>query len=362
MSNKAQRFGVAALIAAIATISVLAGVGRTPIWAPVVIAPGSEGKYIVTRDVVGSPGSPVILILPGTMAVDIDLNGFSLLANGADAINAQGVDSLTVRNGTLMGGLSGIWAAQCRKVVVEDVKIQVVQMDGIALREVDSFALRRNIILNAAVNGILVDGAFIDPSTTSTGAIDDNVLRECGRAITLYNGSSVGIKDNRIETTTMADGLFISPGPGGGIIGCGSCLVADNTIQEARVNGMWLSNFRGGKLHDNEIISAGFNQGGQGIWLDQGSDNNLVLSNVVSECGGNGVLVMSNGNHIERNVMNRNGMAGGWGLFIQGGASNTYRGNTAQFNLGVLMCPTTDFCNAGPGNNSPGDNFMPNLL
>lgn len=367
MSKTFRRFVVAAILVAAATPAVLGAEGRIPIWAPVVIGPGAEGKYIVTRDVFAFAGSPVVTILPGTAAVDIDLNGFTLWGNAADVINATGVDSLTVRNGTLIGGINGIWATQCRKVVVEDVKIQVVQSDGIALMDVISFAVRRNIIQDAIGNGINIDGAIVTPGTTTTGAVDDNAIYRAGRGIQLYNGSSVGIQNNRIETTTTADGIFISAA--NGIIGCGSCLVANNTIQEARANGMWLSNFRGGKIHNNEIISAGFNQGGEGIWLDVGSDHNLLLDNVLTECGRNGMLVLSNGNHIERNVLNRNGVTfpPAWGLFIQGGASNTYRGNTAQFNPGIAVaCPgfpaTTDICVAGAGNNSPGDNFMPNAL
>jgi len=84
--------------------------------------------------------------------------------------------------------------------------------------------------------------------------------------------------------------------------------------------------------------------------------------------------VNSNRIHIERNVLNTNGLSGvaAWGLYLTGFGS-TYRGNTAQGNPGA-GCPgfpaTTDFCDTGGGNVSPfnqpptlfGDNLMPGLL
>ena len=69
---------VLALIITVAALQAYAGEGRTPIWQPTQINPGNEGKYIVTRDITAAPGAPVIEVFPGTVAVDIDLNGFTL--------------------------------------------------------------------------------------------------------------------------------------------------------------------------------------------------------------------------------------------------------------------------------------------
>lgn len=378
MSTKKPRLLLTiAMVAIGATMAVQAAEGRVPIWQAIVITPGPgpgfhEGAYVVTRDIVGIPGVPVIDVQPNTVAVEIDLNGFTLYGNASDVIRAVGVDSLTVRNGTIMGGINSILAIQGRKVVVEDVKMQFPQVTGISLNEVATFGLRRNIIVRAQSEGILADDATFDPTTTTSGTIEGNIIRECGRGIALYNGSAVAITNNRIDTTTVSDGIFVSPGPGG-IIGCGACLIAENTIEEASANGMWLSAFRSGQIKTNQVISSGFNQGGQGIWLDLGSDWNLVRDNVAGMNGANGLLVFSFGNHIETNLLNGNGasLPPGWGLRINGG-NNTYRGNTAMFNTGLAgACPisTTDFCDFGPANVSPfrqgalmGDNQMPGLL
>jgi hypothetical protein len=367
--------GLVLLLAMTAT-SALAAEGRTPVWQPITIMPGGEGRYILTRDISAPAGMPAIDILPGTIAVDVDLNGFTIYGSGGmNVVQAVGVDSLTVRNGTIMGGGGdGISATECRKVVVEDVKVQFMDNHGIGLYNVANFAIRRNIIHAAQHgDGIMADGTLVDPVMYVEGTIEDNLVRECGGGISVYAGSSVAITNNRIEATTSADGIFISPGPQQDIPGCAACLIAENTIQEASASGMWLSFLTGSKIHNNVVIYSG----AEGIWLDVGSDTNLVLDNVVSFSGGNGLLVDSFLNHLERNLLNSNGVAAGlgWGMYLRGGGQNTYRGNTAQGNVGFpAACPgipaTTDFCDTGPANVSPlnqpptlaGDNLMPTLL
>jgi nitrous oxidase accessory protein NosD len=361
------------LVLGLTALPVLAAEGRIPIWQPVQIFPGGEGKYILTRDVMANAAQPVAIdILPGTVAVDIDLNGFTIYGL-ANVIQAVGVDSLTVRNGTIMGSNGdGIHAMECRKVVIEDVKLQFTQGYGIALLNVQNFAVRRNIIVQTGNEGIYVDGTWVDPFTVVDGTIEGNLIRECFRGVTLYYGSSVAITDNRIEAT-FGDGIFISPGPHDVDSGCVACLIRENTIEEAQGNGMWLSYFEGGKVHNNAVTRSQ----AEGIWLDWMSRDNLLLDNVVTRSGSNGLIIQSDFNHVERNVLNENGwMGGGWGLFFsQGAVGNTYRGNTAQGNPGPpAACPgfpaTTDFCDASGGaNTSPfaavglgGDNLMPGPL
>jgi parallel beta-helix repeat protein len=363
--NKRLRIASAglALLLAITAIPALAAEGRIPVWRPITISPGGEGMYILTRDITAS-GAPAIDIQAGTVAVDIDLNGFTIYgAAGFNVIRAVGVDSLTIRNGTIMGGGGdGIQAWECRKVVVEDVKIQFSDTHGIALYQVPNFAIRRNIIHAAQHgDGIIADGTTIDPYIYVEGTIEDNLIRECGGGIAIFMGSSIAIINNRIEATTSADGIFISAGAQQDMPGCLACLIAENTIQEAAANGMWLSWFQNGKVYNNVVTWSG----GEGIWLDQASDNNLVLDNVAGQNGSNGMLVDSNNNHLERNVLSQNGFAAGagFGLYIRNGVSNTYRGNTGRANPGgpcIGFPATTDICDDPAASTSPiTDNVMP---
>jgi len=362
--NKNIRIASAGLVLllAITAIPALAAEGRIPVWQPISIAPGGEGMYILTRDITAS-GVAAIDIQPGTVAVDIDLNGFTIYGSlGANTIQAVGIDSLTIRNGTIIGGDNGIVATECRKVVVEDVKIQLSDTHGIALYQVSNFAIRRNIIHGAAHgDGIIADGTVIDPFIYVEGTIEDNLIRECGGGIAIMMGSSVAIINNRIEATTSADGIFISGGAQQDAPGCLACLIAENTIQEAAANGMWLSFFQNGKVYNNVVTWSG----AEGIWLDESSDNNLILDNVAGQNGSNGMLVDSHNNHLERNVLSQNGFAAGagFGLHIRNGISNTYRGNTGRANPGgpCIGAPATpDICDDPAASTSPlTDNVMP---
>jgi hypothetical protein len=352
-----------ALLLAISAIPALAAEGRIPVWQPISIAPGGEGKYILTRDIIGGAAISVIDVQPGTVAVDIDLNGFTIYgAPGVNVIQAIGVDSLTVRNGTIHGGGGdGIFTSECRKVVVEDVKIEFVDNHGISLNYVANFAIRRNIIHGAANgDGILADGSALDPYMYVEGTIEDNLIRECGGGIGVMMGSSVAIINNRIEAPTMADGIFVSAGPQQDVPGCVACLIANNTIQEPPASGMWLSWFQYGKVYNNVVAWSGT----QGIWFDTGSDHNLVLNNNSSGNGQNGILAHGGSNHFEGNVLNHNGL---WGLEMWS-PGNTYRGNTGQMNAGVPPAcfgfpATTDICDHVSGSTSPlGDNVMPTPL
>ena len=104
--------------------------------------------------------------------------------------------------------------------------------------------------------------------------------------------------------------------------------------------------------------------GQQGIWFDQGSNDNLVLDNASGHNGSDGILSHGSQNHFERNVLNQNG---NWGLQIWGN-STTYRGNTGQSNSGVpAACfgfpSTADICDhSGTGTSPLTDNVMPFAL
>lgn len=374
MRKTTKSLGAALALAMILTaLPAVAAEGRIPIWQPIQILPGMEGKYVVTRNITANPGMPVIDIQPGTLSVDIDLNGFTLYGVDMDIIRALAVDHLTIRNGTLLFGTgSGIRVDDARKVVVEDVRVQWVEQKGIQLNEVMTFALRRNVLANLPTGeGVYVDGSFFDITRPTSGTIEDNLFRDCERGITLHFGSSVGMINNRIEAS-VADGIFVSPGPNGALYGCIACLVNENTVQESGANGMWLSHYENSKVYNNTVTFSV----GEGILLDFLADDNLILDNVSSQNQRNGLVVFSNQNHIERNVLNTNGLGGGlpnWGLWITG-FGNVYRGNTARSNPGpAASCPglpaTTDFCDGGAGNTSPfvqgpliGDNLMPGLL
>jgi hypothetical protein len=360
-----------AIALAMVALPIDAAEGRYPVWqSNTLIGPGQEGQYILTRNIWAQPGAPAIDIQPGTMAVEIDLNGFTIYTSDLPGIHAVGADSVVIRNGTIIGmsDVNLIDVFDTTKLVVEDVKLEWAldspsPNSAIYATSVKNVALRRNIVWRTAGDGFYLEGAAAttDPGNPITGIIEDNVIKDTGQGIVLMEGSSVDIVNNRIEKT-LTHGIAISPSPQGGV-GCFSCLVAKNTISNAGRDGLNLKHFEVSKLHNNVV----FKSAGMGIYVDFLSQDNLILDNVSGQNGGHGMQVDAPQNHVERNTLNTNGLGGsGFGLLLNGSA-NTYRGNTAQGNVsGVCPGPgpaTTDFCDATAGaNNSIGDNYMPVLL
>jgi parallel beta-helix repeat protein len=317
--------------------AVLAGEGRTPVFAPGTVL-GAEGKYIVTRNIVGG-GGPVISITGPN--VDLDLNGFVLTgAAGAAVITvAAGVDHVRIHNGLLSAGVIGIdIPGPTRKVDIEDVKIKgIAGGAGIHLGDVEGAALRHNEITDTGAEGIAWDG----PGFTKHGTIEGNLLRRTSAGIVVLNNcSSVAILNNRIEEPGIGGGAF--PGYGIVLAGCGAALVSENTVETAKVDGIFLRQSRGNKLFDNVVRSCG----GNGIHVDGATSDTLILNNVASgngaaalPSGGDGLLVEGATNLIERNLLNNNA---GFGLrFCVPAVScnNTFGRNMARGNTGAVPGP-----------------------
>ena len=369
--NSISRFAGVLLAFALvmAVLPAHAAEGRYPVWQPnTPILPGQEGQYILTRNITAQVGMPAIDVQPGTIAVEIDLNGFTIYTSDLPGILVVGADSVVIRNGTIFGmsDVNLIDVFDTRKLVVEDVKLEwsldhQAPDSAIYAVRVLNVALRRNIVWGTSGDGFYLEGvsSSAGAGTPITGIIAENVIKNTGQGIVLLEGSSVEIVNNTIDQT-LTHGISIAPSADG-MAGCFSCLIAKNTISNAGRDGMNLLHFEVSKLHNNVI----FRSAGNGIFVDQLSQDNLILDNVSGQNGGHGMIIASPQNHIERNTLNSNGSGGaGFGLWLSG-PSNTYRGNTAQGNSGGA-CPglaTPDLCDATAGaNNSIGDNFMPWLL
>ncbi len=344
---------VALLLLSSCFIPAFAGEGRNPVWQPLTIGPGQEGKYILTRDVLAPIGGPAIDILPGTTTVDIDLNGFMIHGSDQPIIRSSGVDVLTIRNGTLAGGtLEAVHAVQGQKVVIEDVKAYGQGAAGFYLSEIAVVALRRNVVSNEGGDGIYVDNT---PSMMPVeGTIADNQIKDCFGGITVLLGNSVAIQNNRIATTTAGDGIRAND--------CTACLVSENTVMGTVGMGIVFESARASRVLDNLVFNAQV----EGIALLSTSQDMLVLNNVSSGNTGNGIYCDGLRNHIDRNLLTRNGMAG---LFLSNFATdNTFGRNTVRANgappSGCMAnppgCLSPDVCVDGPGNSSFSDNMGPN--
>ena len=104
-------------------------------------------------------------------------------------------------------------------------------------------------------------------------------------------------------------------------------------MERAGADGIFLRQCKGNKLFDNVVRTSG----GNGIHIDGGSSDTLILNNVASgngtaalPTGGEGLLVEGTQNLIERNALNSNA---GFGLrfcFAGGSCANTFGRNMAR--------------------------------
>jgi parallel beta-helix repeat protein len=330
--------------------------GRIPVWAPTTLA--ADGKYIVTRDIMGTgAASPIVITAPN---VDLDLNGFNVTepGGGFPVILIPGPIGVgNVHNGTLTMGSAGIdapFAGVGGKLVLESLRIQGSGGFGIH-SAIETNVIRRSVIEGTGGDGILIDGPLLH-----TGIIDGNVITSTGANGIVHVGGNMTISYNSIAGPALI-GILISPGSG--------CLVLENTVGGAGTEGIVIRGSKGIKLFDNVVRESGSN----GIHVDPGSTDSLILNNVSTGNGfalppGNGLLVEGDQNLVERNTLNSNNCAG---LFFTGlGCGNTFgrnmaRGNVGACALGACAGPPALFppnsCNAcaAPVNSTFGDNLIP---
>lgn len=333
----------------------LASDGAIPIWQATTIGPGQEGKYVLVRNI-SNGGLITIHIQDVTGSVDIDLNGFTVYGDG---IAAQNVGALSVRNGTLADGDYAVSCSNCGTVVVHDVRFRNNEAGtSITLSQPKQFDIRRNTFY--MFGGIVVSGA-------AGGTIEDNTVTQWPR-IEVENSSNVQVRNNNLRGASyylsvdgvacVVAGNTLSGGTYLRSTSCDSCLFVDNTITGSPTagNAMYFGNLRNSTVRGNTVSASD----GVGILVQSGSAN-LLFDNVVSQSAGVGLLIDAGWNQIERNVLNSNT---GFGLRING-SGNVYRGNTARGNGGT-GCPaggaTSDFCDAGTGNTSHVDNYMPGKM
>jgi parallel beta-helix repeat protein len=97
------------------------------------------------------------------------------------------------------------------------------------------------------------------------------------------------------------------------------------------------------------------------IWLD-GDSNGVVLDNMVTGSATHGIYGLGSGNRFAGNVVSE---SAGFGLYFDSDHhGSTYSGNVSRGNHGTGCANpagNADFCDEGTGNESGGDNFMPDL-
>ena len=369
--KKTTGFGLCLVWLVLTVPLALAAEGRTPVWLPGTVI-NADGRYVVTRNIIGLGLAPAIDIQASF--VELDLNGFLVDGGGVNAIQITGplIGEIVIRNGLIANAFRGVerplGLPPAGTIVVEDLQIRNVAGAGVYLADVENPVVRRvNIVITSDVvaNGIELDGDGV----FKNGTIEHNTIRLATEAIRVRKGSAMAIRHNRIETP-FGDGILLER--------CVGCLIERNNISDADRHGIHLTwgqtpqePSTGCKVFNN-VIHRGETDG---ILIDQLCDDNLILDNVMRQCGwagapqpgaggGHGLWVLGDRNHIEGNTINYND---GCGMQIDG-AFNTFGRNLARGNdPSGTMCPAgsclglfqPDSCDNGPGNDTFGDNLIP---
>ena len=304
-------------ITAIALLMVSAGVtgiggdeGRIPLFTATVI--NQPGYYIVTRDIASASSTPIII---QSNNVTLDLNGHTLSAPAAaNVIGLTGGANtgVTIRNGRLLNGARGVGGGgvtplslRVEGVEIANSSIEGISIDGAAV-SVDVIGCHIHNVANDAihVSNSAADfrGRFLDNTIEDVGGNGLNLfgLRggEVRRNVVLNHGSSL----------LNAAGILLS-----GVVSsdAGGNIVEDNTV--------------------NAVVGVNDEDG---IRIEPGSQNNLVVGNVLRRNGRFGIWSQASEARLERNLADH---SGGSGFEVGNGASgarNHLEDNQAQANAG----------------------------
>jgi hypothetical protein len=182
--------------------------GADPGWAGVrpidncqTLEAGDQVSFILVENI-SSQGQDCLIVNSSNLT--IDLNGFSIIGNGAGKgiVSDASISGVTVRNGTVKGFAIGV-ALSGSGNIIEDVHVENNTDTGMLLGA-------GNLVHHAVVQGNFKAGARL--STGST--IKDSIVRANGNSPESFGISAAPgctVKGNSVSTT-IGTGIFASSG------------------------------------------------------------------------------------------------------------------------------------------------------
>ncbi|MBL8767891.1 MAG: right-handed parallel beta-helix repeat-containing protein [Planctomycetes bacterium] len=180
----------------------------------------------------------------------------------------------------------------------------------------DDTSIKSNSITNATLFAIFHGGA--------NGEISSNTIKN-GTGIFIPGGSALLVSKNKLSTIGVSPNTtsLVSPGAGIFVDGVIGITIEKNSISDCSVPGMWLLDCTNAELTQNTVTRAGlraasvvFGGGptipqarGAGIYLQNGTGHSIV-SNKLSSCVHDGILVEANGVLIDGNQSSSHGEDG----------------------------------------------------
>lgn len=231
-------FGVLALslILGLATPPVDAAGGRVPIYqVPATI--DTPGSYYVSRDLTGSSGAALITIASDDVTLDLAGHTVRRTDAGGDVIASSGnPTNIEIRNGRIVGGSKGIYlwnvAGSSFDVVLSRLTISDTSDDGvhveggyevgvptsvrieglsvfdaggrgIAVSWAHNGVIRNNVVRNASLDGIVVEGS------AGVAVADNNSSRNGDDGIEILGSTATSVDSNHLSFN-QGSGLYYS--------------------------------------------------------------------------------------------------------------------------------------------------------
>ena len=284
--------------------------GRIPLFTVTTI--NQPGYYIVTRDIASASSTTIII---QSSNVTVDLNGHTLSAPAAaNVIGLTGGANtgVTIRNGRILNGARGVGGGGVTPLSlrVEGVEIANSSDAGISI---DGTAVSVDVI-GCHIHNVASDGIHVSNSTADfRGRFLDNTIEDVGG-----NGLNLfGLRGGEVRRNVVLNHGSSLPNAAGILLsGVASSEAGGNIVEDNTVNAV-----------------VGVNDE-DGIRIEPGSQNNLIVGNVVRRNGRFGIWSQASEARLERNLADH---SGGSGFEVGNGASgarNHLEANQAQANGG----------------------------
>jgi parallel beta-helix repeat protein len=272
--------------------------GRVPIYAAGTVI-SQPGHYVLTRNLLSTGATPGVEI--AAPRVELDLNGFTIDANGNRGVLVSFGNDVKIRNGAITGADVGVEIPGLGggHAVIEDLRITGPSSAGIRAIGLETIAIRRVLVHLSTGDGIRIDGGG-------------------------------GLVQTRIEGCQIerVSGIGIA------IVGARGIGVVDNLVGVVSGEGIRIDSATGGEIRGNRVTAAG-GTGGIAVVSARGM---TIAANVVAECRSHGIRVGATSSeiHLLENFSTLNGSGPGWGDGIRlEGLSAIVDGNVVTGNNGL---------------------------
>lgn len=311
---------IATTLLLFATPAVQADEGRIPISGS--FTASSPGHYVLTKDVSGT-------IYVTSDDVVIDLNGRTVTPTAYYGVDiAVGATNVTVRNGTIHGGFSGVSYSNTSgtnpaHIVLEDLELVSQSQYGIYVYNNvvatgnNDVAVRRCHAWGSGSTGIYVYLTFARASIV----VEDSATRGTG-------GGGIQISSGVVRRCTVAE-FGTAAGIHAGIWVYAGGIVEGNLVSQTSGDDRGVYAGDGAIVRDNVVKGCG----GDGIYSP--GYGCRITGNSCSGNGGDGIESDGYRNLVEGNQLEGNA---GCGIRFSGSTTHAYRSNMLRGNTGGTTC------------------------